>query len=163
MLPTYEVPEKLVYAGICALVEPLPGGVHIAPKGDAAKAAVVFGAETIGLASMLALKALGVEDVIVVDIIDSRLNRATELGASHVINGKDCDVVQSINELTKGRGVDLAIETANAEVTINQAIRVARKGTTVILAGLSNTAKLNIEISLAINKELTIDCIQRKR
>jgi len=162
LIPSHvEVSANLEHAGICSLLKPLPRGVHVTTKGGAAKAAVVFGAETIGLVSMLALKDLGVEDIIVVDTIDSRLNRAVELGASHVINGKDFDVVQSINDITKGRGVDLAIETANTEVNINQAIRVTRKGTTVILAGLSNIAKLNIEISLAINKELTLYCIHR--
>jgi threonine dehydrogenase-like Zn-dependent dehydrogenase len=43
---------------------------------------------------MMALKAMGVSTVYVVDVMQNRLNKAKELGATEVINGKDEDAVQ---------------------------------------------------------------------
>lgn len=65
---------------------------------------------------MLALKAEGVSTVYVVDVIDSRLKRAKDLGATETINGKNVDPVAEIMRLTNGRGVDLIIETSGTDV-----------------------------------------------
>lgn len=48
---------------------------------------MVMGAGCIGLVSMMALKARGVSEVYVVDIMEKRLEKALELGATGVING----------------------------------------------------------------------------
>lgn len=58
-----------------------------------------MGAGCIGLVSMMALKAEGVSKVYVVDIMQKRLDKAMELGADGVINGKEEDAV-SLNETT---------------------------------------------------------------
>ena len=76
-----------------------------------------MGAGCIGLVSMMALKARGVSEVYVVDVMDKRLEKAMELGATGVINGAKEDVVAKVKELTGGRGTDVVIETAGAEVT----------------------------------------------
>ena len=60
----------------------------------------VMGAGCIGLVSMMALKARGVSEVYVVDLMDKRLEKAMELGATGVINGGKEDVVAKIKELT---------------------------------------------------------------
>lgn len=113
-----------------ALIEPLAVGFHAAIQGDAhlGQKAVVMGAGCIGLVSMMALKARGVSDVYVVDIMEKRLDKAMELGATEVINGKTEDVAERIRELTSGKGADLVIETAGTEITTRQAIEIAKKG-----------------------------------
>ena len=97
-----------------ALIEPLAVGFHAAKQGNAhfGQTAVVTGAGCIGLVSMMALKALGVTEVYVVDIMQKRLDKAMELGASGVVNGKEKDTVREIMALTGGRGCDLVIETS---------------------------------------------------
>lgn len=84
-----------------ALIEPLAVDFHAANQGNAhaGQTAVVMGAGCIGLVSMMALKAEGVSKVYVVDIMQKRLDKAMELGADGVINGKDEDAV-SLNETT---------------------------------------------------------------
>ena len=77
--------------------------------------AVVMGAGCIGLVSMMALKARGVSEVYVVDVMDKRLDKAMELGATGVINGMKEDVVAKVRELTDGKGTDLIIETAGSD------------------------------------------------
>ena len=63
-----------------ALIEPLAVGFHAAIQGDAhlGQKAVVMGAGCIGLVSMMALKARGVSEVYVVDIMEKRLKKALE-------------------------------------------------------------------------------------
>ena len=97
-----------------ALIEPLAVGMHAARQGEAklGQTAVVTGAGCIGLVSLLSLKAMGVTKVIVVDVMEKRLQKALELGADAVINGKEEDTVARIQELT---GADLVeIEAADS-------------------------------------------------
>lgn len=148
-----------------ALIEPLAVGFHAAIQGDAhlGQKAVVMGAGCIGLVSMMALKARGVQDVYVVDVMDKRLEKAMELGATAVINGKKEDVVVRLNELTGGMGTDLAIDTAGSEFTVRQAIMAAAKGSTIVLVGYSRTGEMNIPTDFILNKELTLKSVFRYR
>jgi len=148
-----------------ALIEPLAVGLHAAKQGgaQAGQTAVVFGAGCIGLVSMMALKACGVSSVYVVDIMEKRLEKALELGADGVINGKEEDVLEKAKELTDGMGFDLAIETAGTEITNNQAIQAVSKGATIVLVGYGKTGMMNIMASMALDKELTIKTIFRYR
>ncbi|WP_320128521.1 NAD(P)-dependent alcohol dehydrogenase [uncultured Sphaerochaeta sp.] len=148
-----------------ALIEPLAVGFHAANQGGAhvGQTAVVFGSGCIGLVSMMALKAEGVSKVFVVDVMEKRLQKAMELGATAVINGAACDVVTEIMKLTDNRGVDLAIETAGNETTTNQAIHAVRKGSNIVLVGYGKTGKINVEMSLALDKEVTFKTVFRYR
>lgn len=76
---------------------------------------------------MMALKARGVSEVYVVDIMEKRLQKALELGADGVINGAQENVEEKIAQLTDGKGVDLVIETAGTEITSRQAISIAKR------------------------------------
>lgn len=148
-----------------ALIEPLAVGFHAAIQGDAhlGQKAVVMGAGCIGLVSLMALKARGVQDVYVVDVMDKRLEKAMELGATAVINGKKEDVVVRLNELTGGMGTDLAIDTAGSEFTVRQAIMAAAKGSTIVLVGYSRTGEMNMPTDFILNKELTLKSVFRYR
>lgn len=148
-----------------ALIEPLAVGFHAAKQGGAevGQTAVVFGAGCIGLVSMLALKAMGLSKVYVVDVMQNRLDKALELGAAQVINGKEQDAVEVINQLTGGRGVDLVIETAGTEATSRQSVHVAKKGGTIVFVGYSKSGEITLPMSLALDKELTFKTVFRYR
>lgn len=148
-----------------ALIEPLAVGFHAANQGGAhaGQTAVVMGAGCIGLVSMMALKAEGVDKVYVVDIMQKRLDKALELGADGVVNGKDQDAVEAILELTGGHGCDLVIETAGTEMTTRQCIRMTKKGATIVLVGYSKSGEMTLPMSLALDKELTFKTVFRYR
>ena len=148
-----------------ALIEPLAVGFHAAIQGDAhlGQKAVVMGAGCIGLVSMMALKAEGVSRVYVVDVMQKRLDKALELGADGVINGKDEDAVQAVLRLTNGEGCDLAIETAGTEITTRQTIHMTKKGATIVLVGYSKSGEMTLPMSLALDKELTFKTVFRYR
>lgn len=148
-----------------ALIEPLAVGFHAARQGgaQAGQTAVVTGSGCIGLVSMMALKAMGVNRVYMVDVMEKRLEKALELGADGAINAAKEDVLAKVAELTDGRGVDLVIETAGTQVTTVQAIHMAKKGATIVLVGYSRTGELTLPVSLALDKELTFKTVFRYR
>lgn len=148
-----------------ALIEPLAVGFHAAIQGDAhlGQKAVVMGAGCIGLVTMMALKARGVSQVYVVDIMEKRLKKALELGADGVINGAQEDVEKRALELTDGKGMDLVVETAGTEITTRQAIRIAKKGSNIVLVGYSKTGEMTLPMSLVLDKELTFKTVFRYR
>ena len=118
-----------------ALIEPLAVGFHAASQGGAhaGQTAVVMGAGCIGLVSMMALKAQGVSRVYVVDAMAKRLEKALELGADGVVNGKEEDAVEAVRRLTGSAGCDLVIETAGTEITTRQAVHMTKKGSTIVV------------------------------
>lgn len=148
-----------------ALIEPLAVGFHAAIQGDAhlGQKAVVMGAGCIGLVSMMALKARGVSEVYVVDIMEKRLEKAMELGATGVINGAKEDVLERVQRLTDEKGMDLVIETAGTEITTRQAIHMAKKGSNIVLVGYSKSGEMNLPMSLVLDKELTLKTVFRYR
>lgn len=148
-----------------ALIEPLAVGFHAAMQGGAraGQTAVVMGAGCIGLVTMMALKAMGVSKVYVIDIMEKRLQKALELGADGIINGAQADVVEEVRKLTDGKGCDLAVETAGTQVTTVQAIHMTRKGATIVLVGYSKSGEMTLPMSLALDKELTFKTVFRYR
>lgn len=148
-----------------ALIEPLAVGIHAARQGNAqaGQTAVVTGSGCIGLVSMMALKAMGVSKVYMVDVMQKRLDKALELGATGVINAKEQDVIETVRSLTGGKGCDLAVETAGTEITTRQAIEFTKRGATIVLVGYSKSGELTLPISLALDKELTFKTVFRYR
>lgn len=148
-----------------ALIEPLAVGFHASAQGGAhvGMTAAVMGAGCIGLVSMMALRAMGVTKVIAVDIMEKRLQKALELGATDIINGKETDAAEELLRLTDGKGTDLVIETAGTEITTRQAIQCAKKGSVIVLVGYSATGEMTLPLSAVLDKELTIKTCYRYR
>jgi L-iditol 2-dehydrogenase len=148
-----------------ALIEPLAVGMHAAMQGDAhlGQIAVVTGSGCIGLMSLLSLKARGVSKVIVVDVMDKRLEQAKKLGADYVINGMKEDTVARILELTDGKGFDLGVETSGSQICAQQQIKAAKKGATIVLVGYSASGEMTLPIGMALDKELTFKTVFRYR
>ena len=148
-----------------ALIEPLAVGFHAAKQGGAhmGQTAVVTGSGCIGLVSMMALKALGVTDVYVIDIMQKRLDKAIELGATGVVNGREVNSVQAIMDITEGKGVDLVIETSGTEICARQGIEMLKKDGTLVQVGYSASGNMNLPTSMICDKELTIKSVFRYR
>jgi threonine dehydrogenase-like Zn-dependent dehydrogenase len=118
-----------------ALVEPLAVGWHAVrthvPHG--CSSALVVGAGPIGLAIVQALRAHGVEIIIVADTNPAKKDHASRAGAHHFINSLEKDVVQSCVKLAPGRaGVQFAFDTAGKQATLDQCVCSLRVGGTVV-------------------------------
>ena len=84
---TYLLPDNMdTMEG--ALVEPASVGMHAAMKAGVKPGdkVVILGLGCIGLMTLQACKLLGVQDIIVADVMEKRLNFAKELGAKEAIN-----------------------------------------------------------------------------
>jgi L-iditol 2-dehydrogenase len=71
----------------------------------------------------------------VIDLQDSRLDLARELGATHVINPEREDPVGTIKDLTQGRGADVVVETSGVPDVWRMSLDLVRKGGTAIMFG----------------------------
>ena len=127
-----------------AMIEPLSVGMHAANQAEVGvgDTVVILGAGCIGLTTVLAARAHGCGTVIVSDLVGARLEKALELGATHVINGGEKDIVEEVRRLTGGRMADKVFETAGSPVTIQQTPFLAKRGGTVTLVGLSTKAEI---------------------
>lgn len=107
---------------------------------------VVSGTGAVGLSAIMAAAATGATTIIAVDIIESRLEEAKRLGATHTLNSKDVDVVASVLEITGGRGTDFAVDTTGVAPVVEQVIAATSFGGTI---GLLGVAKPTATIGLA--------------
>lgn len=90
----------------------------------------VFGTGAVGMAAIMAARIVGAGSVIGVDIHQSRLELALELGATHVINSRENDVSSSISSIT-GSGVDYVLEISGNSTMAQIAVDVLNPGGTV--------------------------------
>ncbi|MEM3694950.1 MAG: zinc-binding dehydrogenase [Candidatus Bathyarchaeia archaeon] len=95
----------------------------------------IIGAGPIGLLHLLTVKRVGAEKVIMIDLIEERLDFAKKLGADEVVNAGKGDVVEKVKQLTDGYSVDVAIEAIGLPQTWEQALKLVRKGGRVLEFG----------------------------
>lgn len=133
-----KLPKNVDYE-MGSMTDPASVALHAIRKADfePGQKAVVFGMGPIGYFTMQWLKAVGFNEVYVVDIFEEKLDLASRLGADLCINGKSEDVADVIDDKTDGEGVDLAVEFAGTPVTQVQAIEAVRKMGQVVYAGIT--------------------------
>jgi len=95
----------------------------------------IIGLGAIGLLALRMARQAGAERTFAVDLLANRREWAAKHGADEVFDPRDGDVALVIHELTEGRGVDVAIETAGAYAALHTAIRCTRLCGTVCSAG----------------------------
>lgn len=86
----------------------------------------IFGMGGIGLSALLAAKLAGASVIIAIDVFDHKLEKALQLGATHIINAKRQDILSSIMEITDRCGVDYAIEAAGKKESMEVAFQTVR-------------------------------------
>ena len=91
-------------------------------KPEKDESVVIFGMGSVGLTALMGAKYLGLNQIIVVDLVESRLNLAKELGATHVVNAKDHpEIAKHIVELTGG-GASYCIDCTGVPKVIESTI-----------------------------------------
>lgn len=136
MLNTQEIPPHLSYRE-AAVTEPLACVLHGIEKANVklGDSVAIIGAGPIGLLHLQLAKKMGAERVIISDLIDERLEVAEKLGANETVNAKSEDAVQRVKKFTGGYGADVVIEAIGLPATWEQALKVVRKGGTVLEFG----------------------------
>ena len=156
-----------------AMIEPLAVTVHAVRRaGDVAgKKICVLGCGPIGILLVQTLKALGAAEVLATDISSYRLELAKDCGADHVVNTRSTDFGKALAEIFGPDKTDLIYDCAGNDITMDQAIQNARKGSTIILvavyAGLArcdlaklNDSELTLDTTMMYRHEDYVDAIQ---
>ena len=104
----------------CAMYSGLNSGVQL---GDIV---VVMGGGFAGQIIAQVARLKGASQVIVVDVLDGKLQLAKKLGATVVINAKKENAVDKVMELTKGLGADVVVEAAGSGESINMCTQMIK-------------------------------------
>ena len=119
----------------------------------------IYGGGAVGLSAVMAAKIVGLKDIIVVDLHQNRLDLAMELGATHVLNGKEVNAVVEIKKITNG-GVLYAIETTGASPVILQSIHALRVGGKVAIVGMGGDVTINMNNDILNEGKTVIGAVE---
>ncbi len=107
----------------------------------------VIGCGGVGAAAIAGARLAGAARIIAVDLDDRKLATATQLGATHIVNGSETDVVEAIRDLTGGFGADVVIDAVGRPETWKQAFYGRDLAGTVVLVGVP-TPEMRLELPL---------------
>lgn len=153
-----EIPSHLSYEE-AALTEPLACVLHGIEKAKVklGDTVAIIGAGPIGLLHLVTAKKIGAEKVIITDLVDERLQRAQKLGADETVNAGEEKPVDRVRQLTKGYGADVVIEAIGLPATWEQALRMVRKGGTVLeFGGCPPGTEIKVRTELLHYGEVTV-------
>ena len=141
-----------------SMVESLSNALHIFDRSlhGFIRSVAVIGAGTQGLLALQVARHIGATRIAVTDMVPSRLELASRLGATHVIDVRTEDPVEAVIDMTDGQGVDLSVEAVGHTATQEQAVRMLRQGGEAVLLGLGAEAPMGIDGVAMVNRELVV-------
>ncbi|MCJ1304379.1 hypothetical protein MMC08_007191 [Hypocenomyce scalaris] len=127
----------------------------VKPVENETRSLVIFGIGGVGSAALMAAHILATDypgvlsTIIAVDLTDSRLELAKQLGATHVINpSKVKSVIDTVIGITGGEGADAAVDCTGAISVINDMFYLVGSGGTAITLGVpASGLKASVEVS----------------
>jgi L-iditol 2-dehydrogenase len=153
-----EIPSHVSFEE-AAVTEPLACVLRGVEKANVklGDSVAIIGAGPIGLLHLLTVKRMGAERIIVTDLIDERLEFARELGADETVNAQQTDVVKKVRERTEDYGADVVIEAIGLPNTWEQALRMVRKGGTVLeFGGCPPNTEIKVSTELLHYGDVTV-------
>jgi L-iditol 2-dehydrogenase len=158
MLNMQEIPSHLSYEE-AAMTEPLACVLHGIEEAQVklGDTVAIIGAGPIGLLHLLTAKRMGAGRVIISDLVDERLQVALQLGAEEIVNAGNEEPVEKVRRLTEGYGADVVIEAIGLPATWEQALRMVRKGGTVLeFGGCPPGTEIGVRTELLHYGEVTL-------
>lgn len=131
------IPQTMTY-NEGAMIEPLAVTVHAVKQYGSVEGqkVAILGAGPIGILLAQSAKAMGAAQVLITDVSDYRLELAKSCGADFAINTRERDFGEALVECFGPDKADVIYDCAGNNITINQAIRCARKGSVIILVAV---------------------------
>ena len=132
------LPEEISFEEGATLMCASATALHALRRGRVkeGETVAVFGVGGLGLSAVQLAKALGAVEVYAVDIKQEKLELASEYGAIPV-DARRSDAVEEIRKLTRGKGVDVALEMIGLPVTMKQTIESLGVLGRAVIVGLS--------------------------
>jgi L-iditol 2-dehydrogenase len=152
----YALPEAVRFEH-AALVEPLTIALHAVGRlrVQAGNRAVVVGAGMIGLLAIQVLRLAACGEVIAVDVDDSRLEVAKQVGAQVTVHAARDEPIAAIQSMAGADGVDLAVEAVGNEAALATAVGCLRRGGQVALVG-NVTPEVPMALQTVVTRELSL-------
>lgn len=134
---------------VAAVQEPFGNAVHACQITDLrGQTVAILGTGTIGLFAVLIARGMGARRILAIEPNPANRERAERLGADHLLVpnrppadkpwASDPELQQQVLDLTEGVGVDVALEMSGFNDSLNNAVRVTRRGGKVVLFGVKN-------------------------
>jgi aryl-alcohol dehydrogenase len=106
---------------------------------------VVYGAGSVGLAAVMAARCSGATTIVVVDRLPGRLQTASELGATDVVDVSEADPVKAVHEICGGPA-DFSLECTGVISVLRQAVdSVGIRGVCGLVGGAPAGAELTLD------------------
>jgi alcohol dehydrogenase len=145
----HKVPATLTDEQVLFLADILPTAYEVGVLNGGVRPGdtiAIVGAGPIGLATVLTAKLYTPARIIAIDLADSRLDKARELGADVTINSATEDALARVMELTGGLGADVAVEAVGVPETFELCTELVRPGGRVANVGVhGHPATLHLE------------------
>jgi alcohol dehydrogenase len=145
----YKVPPELDDEQVIFLADILPTAYEVGVlngRVEPGDTVAIVGAGPIGLAAVLTARLLTPAHIVAIDVDDSRLERARELGADVAINNVGGSALAAVQQLTGGLGADVAIEAVGIPETFELCTELVRPGGRVANVGVhGHSATLHLE------------------
>ena len=125
--------EKVCLVG-CGVMTGV-GAVVNRAKVEAGSTVAVFGCGGVGLNVVQGAVLAAASKIIAVDKVQFKLEKASEMGATHLLNADQEDPVESVLEITGG-GADYAFEVIGSPQVVRQAFESVRTGGTAVMVGI---------------------------
>jgi alcohol dehydrogenase len=118
--------------------------------------AAIVGLGGVGLSALLGALAAGARQIVAIDKLDSKLEFARSLGATHTFRADDPELVAKVKAATNN-GVDVAIEAASAVAALETAYKITRPGGTTVTVSLTHpTHTFNLPAVNLVVEERTL-------
>lgn len=154
------VPASFNYTQ-ASLIEPVAVIMHLLEMVEirAGDTVAVLGAGPMGLLAAAVARKAGATQVLVADKLPHRIQMALDQGAATAVPIEQFR--EAVLDKTRGRGVDLAIDCAGADQTINTALAVTRLGGTFVLLGIPNHVPVPVDLYSLQAKEILFQPVKR--
>lgn len=142
-----------------SMIEPLACCVRSWDKIDhrSGDSAAVFGVGPAGILHVMLSAMYGFSNIICTDLNAYRLNFASQMGATAVVNSNDSLLQETIRKQTDGLGVDVSIVATSNMNALSDAILATRKGGTVMMFGVpSKGTMFNVDMADIYSREITL-------
>ena len=117
------------------------------------KTVLVLGQGSIGLSFTMITSRMGARSVIGADLLNYRLEKSKEFGATHTVNPSREEIGEAVEEITRGEGPDVVVEAAGYPDTFNMTFRLVRQFGTIIVFGIPTDQWVPIEYHRLMEKQ----------
>lgn len=141
------------------LIEPIACCLHGLKQADIRPndSVLIMGAGTIGILHAQLAKIKGANKVIVSDMSEFKLQKALKVGCDYTINIKEKNIIDEVNKITDGQGVDVIVIAAGVSSLVADAVNMVRRaGKIIVFSGFDKNKLVTLDVSRFFKDEISI-------